>query len=105
MLNYSILVLGQDGWMFTWKRKKKILIGKVARIVTPTLTSTLSLSIDCASFVKYLVYIFCKYYKIFPWKKISQEHVFATLWPILENVTSGKLKRGRNIVKRKLNNI
>ena len=50
-------------------------------------------------------YIYYKYYKIFPWKKFSQEHVFATLWPIFENVSSGKLKRGRNIVKKKLNNI
>ena len=37
--------------MFAWKRRKKILIRKVARI------ATLSLSIDCASFVKYQLYI------------------------------------------------
>ena len=38
MLKYSILVLEQDGWMFTQKTRKKILIRKVAGIiVAPTL--------------------------------------------------------------------
>ena len=32
-------------------------------------------------------------------RNFSQEHVFATLGPILKNVTSEKLNRGRNIVK------
>ena len=39
------------------------------------------------------------------WKKFSQEHVFATLWLILENGSSGKLNGGSNIVKTKLNNV
>ena len=50
-------------------------------------------------------YIYYKYCKIFSWKKFSQEHAFATLWPILKNVSFGKLNQGRNIVKTKLNNI
>ena len=41
----------------------------------------------------------------YPVSKFSQEHVFATLRPILENVSSGKLNRGRHIVKTKLNNV
>ena len=37
MLKYAILVLEQDGWMFTIEKTiKKILIRKVARIVAPT---------------------------------------------------------------------
>ena len=48
-------------------------------------------------------YVYYKYYKIISWKKFSQEHVSATLWPILENISSGKLNRGGNIVKIKLN--
>ena len=32
-------------------------------------------------------------------RNFSQEHIFATLGPILKNVSSGKLNRGRNIVK------
>ena len=48
---------------------------------------------------------YCKYCKIYLWNKFSQEHIFATLWSILENVSSGKLSRGMNIVKTKLNNI
>ena len=36
-------------------------------------------------------YLYLKYF--------SQEHVFATLGPILKNVSSGKLNRGRNMVK------
>ena len=32
-------------------------------------------------------------------RNFSQEHVFATLGPILKNVSSGKLNWGRNIVK------
>ena len=58
----------------------------------------LSLSLSLLS--TYYVY---KYYKIISWKKFSQEHVSATLWPILENISSGKLNRGGNIVKIKLN--
>ena len=50
-------------------------------------------------------YIYYKCYKIFFQKKISEEYVFATLWPILENIYSGKLNQGRNIVKTKLNNV
>ena len=38
-------------------------------------------------------------------KKFSQEHVFATLWSILDSVSSRKLNQGRNIVKTKLNNV
>ena len=52
-----------------------------------------------------LSYIFYKYYKIFSWKKFLQEHVFAILWPILENVCSGKLNQDSKIVKTKLSNI
>ena len=33
------------------------------------------------------------------WKKFSQEYVFATLWPILKNVSYRKLNRYRKIVK------
>ena len=44
-------------------------------------------------------------YKIFLPKKFSQEHVFATLWPILENISSRKLNRGKKIVKTRLNNV
>ena len=42
---------------------------------------------------------------IFLRKKFSQEHDFATLEPTFENVPSGKLNRGRNIVKTKLKNV
>ena len=59
-----------------------------------------SLKIDCASFLS----TYHSYYKIFSWKKFSREHVFAT-WPILENFSSGKLNRRKNIVKIKLSNV
>ena len=37
---------------------------------------------------------------MFSWKKFSLEHNFVTLWPILENVSSGKLNQCRNIAKK-----
>ena len=43
--------------------------------------------------------------RYFRGRHFSQEHVFATLWPILENASSGKFNQGRNITKTKLNNI
>ena len=45
MLKYSILVLEQDGRMFTQQTRKKILIRKVARIVAPIPTHSLLLSL------------------------------------------------------------
>ena len=44
-------------------------------------------------------YIYYKYYKIFPRKFFSKEHVYVTLWPLLENFSSGKLNRCRRTVK------
>ena len=57
------------------------------------------------NFMTHSYYIYYKCHKIFFQKKISQEYVFATLWSILENISSGKLNQGRNIVKTKLNNV
>ena len=37
-------------------------------------------------------------------QKFSQEHAFVTLWPIREMASSGKLNRGRYILKAKLSN-
>ena len=56
---------------------------KVARIVAPTLLFSPSLNKDHPSSTYYIYY---KNFKIFLWNKFSQEHVFATLWPILQNV-------------------
>ena len=36
---------------------------------------------------------------IFSGNFFSKEHVFATLWPILKNASSGKLHQCRRIVK------
>ena len=77
------------------------MIKKVARIVAPTLLFSTSKHISYAISYVPIIYIINI---IFSWKKFSQEHVFPTLWPILENASSGKLNQGRNIVKTKLNN-
>ena len=44
-------------------------------------------------------YVYYKYYKIISRKKFLQEHVFATLWPILENTSSGKSNRSGALSK------
>ena len=59
------------------------MIRKVARIVAPGLLFSPSLCRLCVISLS-TCYIYYKYYKIFLWKKFSQENVFATLWPILE---------------------
>ena len=77
---------------------------KVARIAAFTLLFTPSLQTSIARHFLSTYYIYYKY-KMFSWKKFSKEHVFATLWPILKNVSSGKLNRDWNIVKTKLSNV
>ena len=81
MLKYSILVLEQDGGIFTQKTEENN--GQKSgknRCPYPAFFSVF-LNIDCASFLKYLLFTYYLYYKykIFLWKKFSQEHIFVTL--------------------------
>ena len=99
MLKYSILVLEQGDWLFTQKTRKKILIKKVARIFSLSLSllPSLYININRPTSFRLQYYIYYKINKMFLWQKLLQEHVFATFWPILE-----KLNQGRNNVKTKL---
>ena len=92
MLKYSILVLEQDGWMFTWKIRKKTLIGKVARIVASTLPMLLSRNIDSRHFLSTLyIYIYIYIIRYFCGRNFNKIMFY--------------LNRGKNIVKTKLSNV